>query len=261
MRLPTITLAIFGLIVVLVTGFWPVVVSHTFNEQTWGLYSREFFENVLVEAHGALIDLFVIGVVLFWFERRRDAANTIKSHMHTLADLRFYRGPDASYRILGQLKRLVELGVQSFQLPEAILNEVEISDVSLKDSNLRAVNFANTTLLRVTLENCQCEAAIFAGARFRHVVLSNVNLRRAKFQGAQLNGCNFSGCELQMADFTNADLRSAIFRDVDCRGVKFKNADLRSANFIGAKNLDPEALKEAKNFKYVKDKHHHAIWK
>lgn len=252
MLTPVVILLAFGLVIALITGFWPFVVAHTLNAETWGLYSRDFFENVLVEAHGAIIDLFVVGVVLFWFEKRRGKADTISSHTKTLADLKFYRGSDASYRILGEVKRLLELGVTSFQLPEALLNDVEVSDVTLKNSNLRATNFSNTTLKRVVLENCECDAAIFAGARFRHVTLRNVRLRRTKFQNAQLNGCDFSGCEIDMADFTNANLRSAIFRGVDCRGVKFKNADLRSANFIGAKNLRPEALKEAKNVKYVK---------
>lgn len=252
MRLPILVLITFGIIVFLITGFWPTVVSHTLSETTWGLYSRDFFENVLVEAHGAAIDLFVVGVVMFWFEKRRAQADTIKSHMNALADLKFYRGSDASYRLLGEIKRLIELGVCSFQLPEAALNNVEISDMTLRDSNLRAVNFTDTILNRVTLENCECDAAIFAGSRFQHVTLRNVKIRRAKFQNARLNGCDFSSCELQRADFTNADLRSAIFRGVDCQGVSFKNADLRSANFIGAKNFNPKALQDAKNAKHVK---------
>ncbi len=252
MRIPISALIIFGIIVFLITGFWPTVASHTFGETTWGLYSRDFFENVLVEAHGAAIDLFVVGVVMYWFEKRRADADTLKSHMNALADLRFYRGTDASYRLLGQMKRLIELGVSSFQLPEAALNNVEISDLTLRDSNLRAANFANTTLNRVTFENCECDAAIFAGSRFQHATLRNVKIRRAKFQDARLNGCDFSNCELQRADFTNADLRSAIFRGVDCQGVTFRNADLRSANFIGARNISPEAFKDARNSKYVK---------
>jgi hypothetical protein len=252
MRLHFAILLAFGFIVLLITGFWPFVAAHTLDQATWGLYSREFFENVLVEAHGAVIDLFVVGVVLLWFEKRRNAKDTIKSHTSALADLKFYRGPDASYRIMGEVRRLLKLGVETFQLPEAALNNVEISDVALKNSNLRAANFSNTTLIRMVFENCECDAAIFAGARFRHVTLRNTRLRRAKFQDAKLNGCDFSGCEIQMADFTNADLRSAIFRGVDCQGIKFKNADLRSANFTGARNLHPNALTEAKNAKYVK---------
>lgn len=248
---PTLILLAVGLIVILITGFWPSVVANTLDQTTWGLYSREFFENVLVEAHGAIIDLFVVSIVLYWFEKRREAADTIKSHTNTLSDLKFYRGPDASYRILGQIKRLLELGVASFQLPEAALDNVEISDITLKDSNLRAANFSNTTLTRVVFENCACDAAVFTGARFRNVTLRNVKLRRVNFQDANLNGCDFTGSEIQRANFTNADLRSAIFRGVDCQGVKFKNADLRSANFMGALNLDPDALREAKSTKYI----------
>ncbi len=252
MRIPIFGLAIFGTIVFVLTAFWPFVVANTLDEAVVGLYSREFFENVLVEAHGAIMDLFVVGVVIFWFEKRRANSDTISLHKNTLADLKFYRGTDASYRILGQIKRLLELGVNSFQLPEAALDNIEMSDISLIKSNLRAANFTNTTLSRITLEKCELDAAVFSGSRFKHVTLKNIKLRRANFQGAKLNGCDFTSCELQRANFTNADLRSAIFKGVDCRGVNFRNADLRSANFIGAINLHPDAFIHAKNAQHVR---------
>lgn len=198
------------------------------------------------------MDLFVVGVVIFWFEKRRSNADAISLHKNTLSDLRFYRGTDASYRILGQIKRLLELKVNSFQLPEAALDNIEISDVLLLNSNLRAANFTNTTLNRITLDTCELDAAVFSGSRFQHVTLKNVKLRRANFQGAKLNGCDFTSCELQRANFTNADLRSSIFKGVDCQGINFRNADLRSANFIGAKNLHVDAFVHAKNARYVR---------
>jgi uncharacterized protein YjbI with pentapeptide repeats len=252
MRIPIFGLTIFGTIVFLLTAFWPFVVANTLDETILGLYSREFFENVLVEAHGAIMDLFIVGVAIFWFEKRRANADAISSHKNTLSDLKFYRGTDASYRILGQIKRLLELGVTSFQLPEAALDNIQISDISLIDSNLRAANFSNTTLIRITLDNCELDAAVLSGSRFQHVTLKNVKLRRANFQGAKLNGCDFTSCELQRANFTNADLRSAIFKGVDCQGVNFRNADLRSANFIGALNLHPDAFIHAKNARHAR---------
>jgi uncharacterized protein YjbI with pentapeptide repeats len=237
MRLPLTALAVFSLLVALVTGYWPEIAGHVLPNTRWGLYSRDFFENVLVEAHGAIVDLLVVGVVLYWFEQRKDASKSIERHREALADLRFYRGSDASYRVLGEVKRLLELGVPTLQLSEATLSELEITGLTFTKTDFHAANLANTRLSRTTFHDCDCDAIILVGARLKHVTLKKVRLRRAKLQDASLNGCDFSSCEIESSDFTNADLRSAIFKNVDCAGVSFKGADLRSANFVGAKNL------------------------
>jgi len=251
-RLPLAILSIVAAVVVLLTGFWNEVATSIFPDSTWGLYSREFFENVLVEAHGTLLDLLVVGVVLFWFERRRERAESIEEQKTTLADLRYYRGNDASYRVFGTVKRLQSYGISALPLAEAMLNDLEITEIQFYESDLRATNFANSKLKACTFENCRAEAAIFVGARFNHITLKNVSLRRAKFNNAVLKGIDFSECQIEGVDFTNADLSSAIFRGVDCKNVKFQNANLRSANFKGALNLTQAMLNSASNTQYIK---------
>lgn len=252
MRLPIITFLTFTALTVAITGFWDKLSSWILPNTVWGLYSREFFENVLVEAHGAIIDLLVIGVVLYWFEHRRDTLVQIRHHQELLADLRSYRAPDSSFRTLGTVKRLLELGAKELHLSELSFAELNIDGLNLQNCNLHGANFANSRLSRVLIENCSCDAAIFVGTKFEHMSMLNSSFMRAKFHDAVLKGANFRSCQVEGADFKNANLRSSNFGQVDCRGANFSGADLRSANFIGATNLTVQMILEASNIKFLK---------
>lgn len=252
MRIPLLVLSLFAALTILITGFWDAVAGFVLPKTTWGLYSKSFFENILGNAHGGIIDLLVVGVILYWFEQRSTTREDIVRHEETLSDLRLYRAPDASYRILGTVKRLLALGVKKLQLSELSLSGVEIKQVEFINSNFHATIFTNSHLYNVTFDRCNCDAAIFAGAKFEHISFKNSSLRRAKFQDATLKGIDFTSCQIEDANFTNANLRSANFRGVDCRGVDFKNADLQSANFLGALNLSLQMISSAKSIKSLK---------
>lgn len=252
MRHTTLILFLLTTILILVSGNWGWVSSHVFPNTTWGLYSKTFFENVLVGAHGSILDLFVVGLLLFYFDQRRGRRNERKRLEEALLDLQMYRAPDSSYRVLGTIRRLISLGIRKLNLSEMQLNDLRVADITLTESNCHAIVFTDSRLVGVRLEHCECDAAIFAGAKLDHVEFKNCSFRRAKFHGAKLNGIDFRTCKVQGADFTNASLRSANFRGVDCKGIKLQNADLRSANFIDAKNLDPATFSSARTIKHLK---------
>lgn len=262
MRTPVITFLIFSICMIMISGFWPNISSTLLPNTTWGLYSKKFFEDLLVGAHGTIIDLFVVGIVLYWFEQRTqnreqaakfesEKSSAITRHKEALGDLRYYRGSDAAYRTLSTMKRLMALDVHDFACPEANLENTNIDEFCFKQANMHAINFSQAKLSKVTMIDCKCDAAIFINSKLQQTKLTNVSLNRAKFCGAELSGVNFASCSIQRADFTNANLRSAVFKGVDCKGVNFTNADLRSANFKGAKNLTNKMLQTAKNTDYI----------
>jgi len=252
MRIPIIAVLVFAAVSVLITGFWDTVSKVILPKTSWGLYSKSFFENVLVEAHGAVLDLLIVGVILYWFEQRRDRRHQIDRLEEELADLRLYRAPDAPYRTLGTIRRLLALDKNGLQISEMTLSNLEIRDIKLSGCNLHATVFTDSRMKHVQFDNCSLDAAIFVGVVLEDIRLANSSLKRAKFQNAKLNGLNLTSCQIENADFTNASLRSANLKGLDCKGVTFKNADLRSANLIGAKNLDPAAITAAKSIRDLK---------
>ncbi|MCE7518707.1 pentapeptide repeat-containing protein [Vreelandella titanicae] len=237
---------------VLVTGFWDFVNKIILPNTTWGLYGRDFFENLLVEIHGAVFDLIIVGVVLYWLEQRRNKKTDLKGLRQDLEDLRFYCGDDVSYITYGKLKRLISLAGNSVSIPEAKLNSLDIKDLNLKSSNITAAVFIGSRLNSPLFTDVKADAANFIDAKIQHATFCNVSFRRAKFINAQLKGVDFRHCRIEGSDFTNAKLQSAIFNGVNCKGVSFKGANLRSTNFKNATNLTREMLLEAESVAYVK---------
>lgn len=247
---------------ILVTGFWLEISTFILPNTTFGLYSRPFFEGFLLNSHGTLLDLFLLSIVLAWFDSRRKIQEkkrneeaqkqaAVTRHVESLQDLRYYRGEDVSYRTWNAIRRLQELGEQSFACPEATLNGIRIKDLTMTGANMRAITMINSNIIGLSLKDTHCEASNFSDARMSGVSFDNTDFSRANFSRAKLTGIDFSSCNIQRANFSGAILRSANFKGVDCRGVKFVDADLRSANFRGATNLTEEMLSAAKDTRYI----------
>lgn len=252
LKIPILALVSTGAVVVVITGFWPVISSHVFPNSTWGLYSQPFFENVLVEAHGMVLDLLVIGLIIYLFQRSRDRADLRDEKLQDIEDLRHYRGEDAGYRIYGELRRLAALGVSEVTIATARMANVSIKGLKLRNSNAQGLVLSKSSLRDCDFSGCDFEGGVFLDVRAKRTSFRAAKLIRAKLAGAQFRGCDFSGADLTGADFSNADLSSAIFRGANCARSKFAGANLRSANFIGAIGLPDDLLTEAADVRHIK---------
>nr|QJS05187.1 pentapeptide repeats family protein [Psychrobacter sp.] len=252
MKVTIFMLIILSIVTVLITGFWEGVSNFVFPNLTWGLYNKDFFENLLVEMHGGIIDLLIVGVILYGFEIRRAKSDSIKEAKNNLADLRYYSGSDASFKFYRALRLLASLKVHNVEMPNGSLNDLKIKSLSLSKSNLAATDFSRSTLDSVSLQNCDLQAAQFFDSKLRHCIFKNLNLKRSKFIKADLRGMSFESCIIEGAVFKDSNLQSAIFKGVDCRGVSFKGCNLRGASFRGAQNLTRNMVEEAEDYRFVK---------
>ena len=252
MKTTLIILLVLTIASIFITGNWNYVSSVVLPNTTWGSYNKDFFENLLVEIHGGIFDLLIVGVILYWFDKRRTKKETKNKAEKTLDYLRFYNGPDASFLFYGTLRELLSLGVNSVTISNGNLSNLKIKDLNLVYSKLIAVNFSNSTLTNSKFSDCDLEASQFVDTKFKNVDLVNVNIQRAKFINSKLNAMNFTKSNIIGTDFKNSELKSAIFKGVDCSNVSFKGANIRSANFIGAKNITKEMVMEAKDYRDIK---------
>jgi BTB/POZ domain-containing protein KCTD9 len=252
MKITIIILLVLSILSIFITGNWNYVSSVVLPNTTWGLYNKDFFENLLVEIHGGILDLLIVGVILYWFDKRRNKKETKKKAEKTLDYLRFYNGSEASFLFYGALRELLSLGVNSVTISNGNLSNLKIKDLNLISSKLIAVNFSNSTLTNSKFTDCDLEASQFIDTKFKNVNFENVNIERAKFINSKLNAMDFTKSSIISADFKNSELKSSIFKGVDCSNVSFKGSNLRSANFIGAKNITKEMIREAKDYKDIK---------
>jgi hypothetical protein len=170
---PVIIFVVFLVGVVLFTGFWNTVSTTIFPNTTWGLYSRDFFANLLAALHGNIADFFVVGIIVYWFDRRRAAKDkvvadnlqrdmSIRRNREALEDIASYKGQDAAYRTMTIIKRLIELGSNPIICTNAVLSGLTIRNIKLFGSKLHGADFSNSSLEDVDFQSSTLDAANFS---------------------------------------------------------------------------------------------------
>jgi hypothetical protein len=162
------------------------------------LYNKEFFEGVLVEAHGMLFDLLVIGVFVLWLNKLGERRLTIRRYREEIEDFLGWDSDEAMHRIAGNIKRLNREGVTKIWLVRAYLPRANLSLADLRDTNLRGAQLTKADL---------------SGAQLDNADLHEANLRRADLIGADLIGADLRDANLRGADLAGADLRGAKYNE------------------------------------------------
>jgi hypothetical protein len=205
-----------------------VVVSLTLLSYGCG---GDFLENILVEAHGMLLDILVIGVFILWLNRSGEKSLEIRRYEEEIDDFRGWNSKEAGYRIAGNVKRLNRNGITDIKLQQCHLVKVDLSFVNLTRASLRRTNLSNAFLL---------------GANLSHTNLSLANLRDADLSRACLSGANLSHTCLFRADLSDADLRDAnLGLAYLTRAMEWTNEQLAQAeSLLGATLPDGTAMTE-----------------
>ena len=103
------------------------------------------------------------------------------------------------------------------------------------------------------LENAQLEWANGSHSFLVKANLSKSNLSHVNFRNAKLQKADISRAILVNANLFNTNLQGAYLREANFKGANFYNAniqeaDLKFADLRGAKHLEPEQVKKAKNW-------------
>jgi len=250
-----VLLACLLLLVLLTLSFTPL--GATGSEQaSLGLYSdRHFWEEVLVECHGMILDLLILGVLIFWLQsrarNRQEKEERIRRYHEELDDFRGWDHHEAMYRNLGIIKRLNREGIHQMDLSRSYLRgakmqqEFPVRDIlwdagQQYDTELRKVDLRGSFLYKADLQESNLNGISLEGG-----VLSSANLNRASLRKTNLQQARLRGASLIEAQLQGANLRKADFRGAILLGADLQQADLRDANFQGA-NLRGAKLQNVK---------------
>ena len=210
-------------------------------------------EGVLVEAHGMLFDVILFGIILNIYEhyldkRRKKEEETLARKLRIaryLEEIEDYLGWDekeATYRIVGNIRRLNREGVTDIYLWNAYLEGALLGEVDLMGADLWFANLNKAELGRANLQG-----TVFRGASLieAHMVLTN--LKYAKLDGAKLHKVDLSGADLQEANLSNSDLFGSTLEKVNLEqanltGTNLEKVNLRKARLLGVKiiSANPE---------------------
>jgi BTB/POZ domain-containing protein KCTD9 len=226
-----------------------VVVSFTLGFYSYG---GEFLKNILVEAHGMLLDILVIGIFILWLNRKGEKRLENRRYQEEIDDFREWKSDEAGYRIAGNIRRLNRNGITNIRLEGCHLVKVNLSYANLSRANLFNANLSGAKLGDANLSRAQLSVAdLNLRANLSGAYLSGADLSYAILLGANLSGDNLSGTNLSDAILSDAilsgvDPANAILDPVGYSAIR-RHASLRSADLSGTKGWTNEQLAQAES--------------
>ncbi len=238
-----------------------VIISLLSNVYT----GQQFWENLLVEAHGMLFDVLVIGVIILFLNKLAEKRVDNRRYLEEIDDFRGWKDKEAAYRIAGNLKRLKRNGYKGkIDLRNCYLGSADLQTERLREYleyfpkylsgiNLTGSDLSCAHLRGADLHDAVLEKANLPGADLTDANLQDTNLLEAKLQGAYLQGTRLQGAillsaKLQGADLLGANLWNANLQAADLHDdAVLLNANFQAANLRGVTNLTLDQLSEVKS--------------
>ena len=224
----------------------------------YGYYSDKFRENLLVEAHGTLLDILLLGVFAVWLQQKGNKLKDNKRYIDEIDDFRGWDDETAARKIRGNIRRLNSNGVTSINLSNCCLKNMDLSGAVLSKSDFWGTDLTNTDLSECILNDCNFEETImgqnsFRGAwlqdsRFIRIDASEVDFREACLDDVVLEGVILRDVDCFMASFKNAKITNSTLNDVsfwktnleavDFSGTCMTGTHFREASLLNVKGLD-----------------------
>lgn len=155
--------------------------------------------DVLVEAHGLLFDILLFGILFLIFNKIIEKQQDIKRYQENIDDLKGWHEPEATFKIVGNLKRLIKLQAKN-----------------------------------INLSNCYLHDGYMSGMKLSNVEFTSSVLDEAIFQYSELDESTLNKSSISLTNFNYCNLSGAIFKEVEGNEVKFKGAKLKKIDLEGA---------------------------
>ncbi|MDY0360285.1 MAG: pentapeptide repeat-containing protein [Desulforegulaceae bacterium] len=244
-----ITAVVFVLILFLVTGF----------TLFYDFYNVLFLRDLMVEAHGVVFDIFMLGVVIFWLQQKGKNKVEKRRYQDEIDDFRGWNSEEASRRIRGNLRRLNSFGVSSIDISNCFLRNMDLrktnlsgcyawgADISWADlrfSKLSKGNFEDANLSFSNLSGSDIKEAYFWKADLSNSNIRNSNMTNCVMIETDLSDTDFTESKMNNSSFANSNLKNSIFWGSDLERADFDMADLENTDFQNANLKDVIGLKE-----------------
>ncbi|MFM0734352.1 pentapeptide repeat-containing protein [Paraburkholderia sediminicola] len=212
---------------------------------TQGVYSKDFWQNCLVNFHTSLVDFLLLTLVA-----ERAIQKIRQSRLKQEEKLELERKAQNEIRIIEEHQMLAGLTAQS-KVPnyEAFFALLRLSTMAISEvkpdsfdlSNLifegfqtrRPHDFHQFNFSQSGLKNCQLKGWTFNNCRLKHFDFSGgkSNLENFSFNHSEMLKADFKDSKLQRAKFERCTLQGANFLNSDIRYGEFLNCEFNSAIF------------------------------
>lgn len=213
---------------------------------------EEFYMQVLVEAHGMIFDIAVIGILILWLNKNGEKRLRIKTYKDEIDDFRLWKSEEAAFRTVGNIKRLNGHHITNINLVNCYLSRTNLNYCCLKGSNINSADISSAQLLECDMSHARLNQTNFEGATLNQAVLYSAYANGAVFKDAFLIKTILEKTYLIKADFRNAFLMEADLRQAYLSGADFEGANLFKADLRGAVGLTAEQLLSVKSLEHAR---------
>lgn len=217
---------------------------------SWEFYKHEEFAmNLSVELHGVLIDILVIGILIYWLNDFADRRKSIKSHLQEIDDFRYWKSEESIFRTVGNIKRLNKLKVYKLNLSFCQLENANLNYCKLNQSNLNYCNLTGAELNEVKMKKAKLNQVRFNKSKINSSDFSESLVGGSTFDDCSILKSSFLNSSLIVASFQNCRILEVDFQGADLHGANFKDAVIYKSNFSDCKGLSSSQIFMAKEFK------------
>jgi uncharacterized protein YjbI with pentapeptide repeats len=239
------------ILIIYITSYWEFVSSSIFPNTVIGLYEKSFWENILVEMHGMVIELIIVGILVIWLDSRRSKNNEVIRLIEDLEDYAELDFPEINVKKLGHLKRLNSAGIKEINVQNLLLNHLKLRNLSIENSKMIGLKVFNGGLYNTNFSNVNMRSSNFENATIQNSIFKNCILLKSNFKDGICKGVSFEKSSIERVDYTNCNLQSSLFLGCDMRGVKLQGANLKQCSFKEVIHLDINELAKASCLDYI----------
>lgn len=211
-----------------------------------------FISQILVEAHGMIFDIAIIGILLVWLNQNGEIRQRIRMYKDEIDDFRLWESDEAAFRTVGNIKRLNRHKIHDINLVNCHLPRTNLNYVNLSGSNMNSANISQSSLIESNLENARLNQTNFENSNLNQANLNTAYASGANFKDAFLIKSQFEGAFLIKANFNNAFLMEANLQNSYVMGADFENASLYKADLRGVKGITMDQLSKVKTIYLAK---------
>ena len=213
---------------------------------------KDFFKEVLAEAHGMLFDIAIIGILIFWLNANGEKQLRIKMYKDEIDDFRQWESEEAAFRTVGNIKRLNRHNISNINLVNCHLTKTNLNQVKLTGSNLNSANLSHCNAIECDFSDARANQTNFENAKMNQAIFNKAFASGANFKDAFLIKAQFKNAFLIKANFSNAYLMEADLSGCHLTGAIFDEASLYKANLKGVEGLTIDQLKNVKTLYLAK---------
>ena len=198
-KLKSLTVLQIG-VVLLVAGV--IIGFLDFSAKGWHLGSliKDYSANASTELISIAVTVLIIDRLYQRRQTEQEKEQRIKRYREELGDYLGWQSEEATYRIVGLIRRLNQEGVAEINLRRAYLKAAELDGVNLGGAYLMRANLKGVNLYKANLRRAQMHAVNLEGADLREANLEEADLYEANIKGAYLVGANVKLAVLELAD-------------------------------------------------------------